>query len=182
MINMKNEQLKESSMIMLLLTLIFLFISGCTGEAESMLHGEERTAADAIETRGYKILSNLGESEAYVLDREKLMQPPYMNIWSMQEAEPELYFGKTITSYDFVVSGHRLEQMYASVNQSSDYYFHVNIMLSEGEVIGGYSYPVRKDGTLLMGGVYSLDGKSLDEMTGLSYSEWLAEWKKKYSP
>lgn len=32
-----------------------------------------------------------------------------------------------------------------------------------------------------MGGVYSIDGKTQEEITGLSYSEWLAQWTKKYA-
>lgn len=81
-----------------------------------------------------------------------------------------------------MVSGHPLEQMYAaSADHSSEYEIHINVLLSDGEVIGGYSYPVKKDNAELMGGVYSLDGKTQEELTGLSYSEWFAQWKNKYS-
>jgi len=181
MMRQHNERLKAGRMLMFLLAVAIVFlVSGCSSEAEPELHGDERKAAEAIKAKGYKILSTLGESEAYILERAKLLEAPYMNIWSVQEAVPEQYFGKSIASYDFVVSGHPLEQLYASANQSSEYKFHINVMLSEGEVIGGYAYPVSKDGALSMGGVYSINGKSQEDMTGLSYSEWLAQWKKKY--
>jgi len=177
----KKRKARNTVMFLLAEAIMFLIVTGCSSEAEPAIHGDERKAADAIKAKGYKIFSTLGESEVYILDREKLIEAPYMNIWSVQEADPEQYFGKSIASYDFVVSGHPLEQMYASTNQSSKYEFHINVMLSEGEVIGGYAYPVGIDGALSMGGAYSIDGKSQEEMTGLSYSEWLAQWKKKYS-
>jgi hypothetical protein len=50
-------------------------------------------------------------------------------------------------------------------------------MLSEGKVIGGYSFP-NIDG--LAGSVYSLDGKTLEEVTGITFKEWSDNWKKKY--
>lgn len=160
---------------------MLLIISSCSNKSVPSLIGDERKAADRIESKGYSIISTLGESEVYELSKEKLMQPPYMNIWSVQERKPEQYIGKSITSYSFVVSGHPLEHMYASADLSSEYEIHIHVLLSEGNVIGGYSYPVRQDGTLLMGGFYSIDGKTQEEMTGLSYNEWLVQWKKAYS-
>ena len=182
--NMTNtyHRLRRGNVIMLLAAvLLFLLVSGCSSEAKSELQGDERTAAAAIEAKGYKIVTALDESDEYILDRAKLAEHLYMNIWSVQEVEPEQYIGKLITTYGFIVSGHPLEQIYAFADQSSAYEYHTKVMLSEGKVIGGYSYPVRKDGDLLMGGVYSIDGKTQEEITGLSYSEWLAQWTKKYA-
>lgn len=42
----------------------------------------------------------------------------------------------------------------------------VFIMLSDGKVVGGYSFPNEK----MYGSVYSLAGKTLEEITGLSYN------------
>lgn len=183
MMNAHTKQLKASMLAVLLLSLFLmsLILSSCSNKSVLSLSGDERKAADFIESRGYSIISALGESEDYVLSKEKLIQPPYTNIWSVQEAEPEPYIGNSIASYSFVVSGHPLEHMYASEDDSSEYEIHIDVSLSDGEVIGGYSYPVRKDSALLMGGVYSIDGKTQEELTGLSYSEWLVQWKKKYS-
>jgi hypothetical protein len=33
---------------------------------------------------------------------------------------------------------------------------------------------------ILLGGVYSLEGTTLGEVTGLSYQQWSENWKKKY--
>ncbi|MBU3142535.1 hypothetical protein [Clostridium sp. CF012] len=50
------------------------------------------------------------------------------------------------------------------------------IMLA-GKVIGGYSYP----NTDVFGACSSLYGKSLQEVTVLSFQQWSETWKKKYS-
>jgi hypothetical protein len=170
------------ALLPLSLFLMALIVSGRSDKAELSFSGDERKAADIIEARGYSIISAAGQSESYELSKEKLNQPPYMTIWSVQETEPDPYIGKMIASYSFVVSGHPLEQMYtASADHSSEYEIHINVLLSDGEVIGGYSYPIKKDNVALMGGVYSLDGKTQEELTGLTYSEWFAQWKNKYS-
>lgn len=50
-------------------------------------------------------------------------------------------------------------------------------MLYEGNIIGGYSYP--NDGSI--GSIRSIDGKTLKEVTGLSFQQWQDKWKRKYS-
>lgn len=50
-------------------------------------------------------------------------------------------------------------------------------MLCKGRVIGGYSVP---DIAGLLGAPYSLNGLTLEEVTGLSYQEWLRHWEMKY--
>lgn len=49
-------------------------------------------------------------------------------------------------------------------------------MLSDDKIVGGYSFPDEK----MVGSVYSLDGKTLEEVTGLSFQQWEENWKKKY--
>lgn len=49
-------------------------------------------------------------------------------------------------------------------------------MLSEGNIIGGYSYPNAN----VSGAFSSIDGKTLEEVTGLSFQQWQDNWKKKY--
>jgi len=46
-------------------------------------------------------------------------------------------------------------------------------MVCENKAIGGYSLPDED----LIGGVYSLEGKTLEEVTGLNYQDWLKKWK-----
>jgi hypothetical protein len=49
-------------------------------------------------------------------------------------------------------------------------------MMTEGDVIGGYSYPDAD----VSGAYSSIDGKTLEEVTGLGYREWREKWEKKY--
>lgn len=50
-------------------------------------------------------------------------------------------------------------------------------MFVDGEIIGGYSYPNEN----VYGAVSSLEGKSLEEVTGLTFLEWREDWADKYS-
>lgn len=167
-------------MMILLFGAIIFVISGCNSDSSESLPCYEDKAASHVKSKGYRIHSSLGVTNTYTLDSQKLTQKPYMDIWSVQETEPDPYLGKTITTCGFVVSNHPLEEKYADIDQENDYEFHVHIMLAEGRVIGGTTVPVRKNGATLFGGVYSLDGKTLEEITGLDYKRWLEEWEKKY--
>ncbi|WP_207671380.1 DUF4830 domain-containing protein [Paenibacillus cymbidii] len=155
-----------------MLGLLFLILAGCGKEVT----GDEKTAEQYIEQQGYKITSRKGEVQQYVLDKSKLYGStetiPYQQSWGVQTEEPDTYFGKVITVYRFTVKNHPLEKKY---NIDTN----VSILLCEGKVIGGTSFPVQGK-MLLMGAPYSIDGKTLEEVTGLTYIEWLENWRKKY--
>ncbi|WP_166239808.1 hypothetical protein [Paenibacillus turpanensis] len=153
-----------------LLGCFLLLLGGCAQPIE----GDERTAEQYVKEHGYDIVSRKGKIHTYTLDKSKLYgsteSTPYQQSWSVQSVAPDPYFGSVIDIYRFVVSSHPLEKQYDSnVN--------VYIMISKGNVIGGYSFP-NVDG--LAGSAYSLDGKTLEEITGMTFAEWSKEWKKKY--
>ncbi|MEG6616389.1 hypothetical protein V6C27_08160 [Peptococcaceae bacterium 1198_IL3148] len=50
-------------------------------------------------------------------------------------------------------------------------------MLSDGKIIGGYSCP---NANVVGASYYSIDGRTLEEVTGLSFQQWQENWKKKY--
>ncbi|MFB5759743.1 hypothetical protein [Paenibacillus medicaginis] len=152
------------------LVALALFTLGCN---QREVTGDERTAKEFIEGQGYRVNSFLGLLDKYKLSKSMLYGPdtaPYQQIWSVQETEPERYFGEEISVYGFVVTNHPLQKQY---NAQTRLY----IMLADEKVIGGYSYP---DMEGLVGGVYSLDGKTLEEVTGETYTEWTVEWSRKY--
>jgi hypothetical protein len=97
---------------------------------------------------------------------------PYRQDWSLQKVEPDKYFGKQIIVYGFTVRNHPLQKRTTNAKNGVA----LSIMVSEGKVIGGVSYP----STPTTGGGYSLEGKTLEEVTGLSYQLWAENWKKKY--
>ena len=145
--------------------LVFLILTGCGKEVT----GDEKTAEQYVEDQGYKIISYEGQVSKYTLDKGKLESTPHQQAWGVQMVEPDNYFGKEITIYGFTVNNHPLKNIYKVETN-------VYIMLCEGNVIGGYSFPDAK----MYGGVYSLDGKTLEEVTGMTYKEWTENWKKKY--
>lgn len=50
-------------------------------------------------------------------------------------------------------------------------------MLCNHKVIGGYSFP-NED---LFGAFYSIDGKTMELITGVKYPQWIKAWEKRYS-
>ncbi|ADL50796.1 hypothetical protein [Clostridium cellulovorans] len=159
----------------LLLVLIGVMLScliGGTGKAV----GDEKIAEDFVKAQGYDIITPKGEINKYVLEKSKLHGGtetiPYQQSWGVQTVGPDSYFGKEIIIYGFIVKNHPLEKKDKNVQNGVA----VNIMLSDSKVIGGYSYP-NED---IVGAYSSLDGKTLEEVTGLSFQQWQDNWNKKY--
>lgn len=153
----------------ILIGLMLLILVGCNNEVT----GDEKIAEQYVMAQGYKDITYKGEVYSYTLEKSELFEStesiPFQQAWGVQKVEPEKYFGKVIKIYGYTVQNHPLEKIYKSK-------INVYIMLSKSEVIGGYSFPDNDSD----GGCYSLDGKTLEEVTGLSYKEWSDNWKKKY--
>jgi hypothetical protein len=132
----------------------------------------ERAAEKLIKSKGYTVVTKKGELYRYTLDKEKLLLDTG-NCWALQKINPEKYLGKEIIIYDFIVKNHPLSNYRDNVNKT----VRIGVMTSEGKAIGGYSTPDIPD---LLGGFYSLEGNTLEKVTGLSYSEQVAQWKRKY--
>lgn len=168
--------------VRVLLALLFgmAVLFGCEPHADPDLSPDERTAISYLSKKKYKIIERLGERSRYVLDRDMLSKLPYSGIWGVQRTSPEPYVGKTIVSCGFIVTNHPLEKLYSTIRDKDEFDVEVTVMLSEGQVIGGTSFPVLKSGDLLAGAPYSLDGKDLEEITGMNYDEWLEAWQARY--
>jgi hypothetical protein len=152
--------------------LIFLISAGCS----KGVAGDEKTAENYVESQGYKITARKGEIEHYTLEIGRLNGSsearPLIQEWGVQKVEPDKYFGKEISVYGFIVENHPLQE----IDKNSKNGVNLNVMMTEGNVIGGYSYP----NTGALGGYSSLDGKTLEEVTGLGYQQWQKNWKAKY--
>jgi hypothetical protein len=161
--------------------MLFTFIScnkNIEGDAKTSNKsaiGDAKIAEEYVKSQGYEITAYKGEVKKYVLEKSKFYGStgsiPYQQAWGVQKIEPDKYFGKEITIYGFTVKNHHLETIYEESNGANVY-----IMLSEGKVIGGYSHP----NVDIDGAYYSIDGKTLEEVTGLSFQQWSEDWKKKY--
>lgn len=158
-------------LLCLVLGLLFLIITGCSNSSST--GNDEGTAVKYIKTQGYEIITKNGDIPKYTLEKSKLQTSQYLNIcqiWGVQKTDPDKYLGKEISTYSFTVDKHPLEKIYKVKTN-------VFIMFSDGKIVGGYSFPNEK----LYGSVYSLDGKTLEEVTGVSYPQWVENWEKKYS-
>lgn len=158
--------------------IIFTFV-GCTREVtvSENVTGDEKTAEEFVKAQGYKITAYRGEISKYILEKSELYGStatlPYQQAWSVQKVEPDKYFGKEIVVYGFTVKNHPLQQRDKNAMEGVNLY----IMLSEGKIIGGYSYPNAN----VSGAYSSLDGKTLEEVTGLGFQQWQDTWKRKYT-
>ncbi|CAH1225180.1 hypothetical protein PAECIP111893_05230 [Paenibacillus plantiphilus] len=124
-----------------------------------------------IEKKGYTITANKGLLQTFVLEQKLLLETQYQQIWGVQEKEPDAFIDKEIAIYAFTVDNHPLEDIY-------DFDTNVYVMVAEGEVIGGYSSPDADE--MLYGGAYGIDGKTREELKGLTYAEWHEQWTNKY--
>jgi hypothetical protein len=138
---------------------------------------DEKTAEDYVKSKGYEITARKGEVHKYTLEKSRLYGAaetiPYQQAWSVQTVEPDKYFGKEIIIYQFIVKNHPLQERDKNAKDGVN----VSIMLSEGKIIGGTSYP----NAIVYGSCSSIDGKTLEEVTGLSFLQWSEKWKKKYA-
>lgn len=125
-----------------------------------------------LEDKGYKIISSNGVVESYILGSDTLVGPNYGLIWGIQSVTVDDYIGKTIDTYGFIVKNHKLDTI-GDKNETL-----VWLLVCEGEIIGGYSLPNSSEP--LYGGVYSIDGETLEEVTGIDFQTWREEWEGKY--
>ncbi|KKO52586.1 hypothetical protein [Paenibacillus sp. DMB20] len=171
---MKKEILLTFAGLIGILT-VFVYWLTQTGEPKLPMSKEEKAAAAYVESFGYTIHKRSGKIHTYILEKSFFRsgsgQTPYIQTWSVQSRDPADFFGKEISGYRFTVSGHLLDKMYDTHTQ-------IYVMMADGRVIGGTSFPDKDD---LAGAPYSIDGKTLEEVTGISYGEWRKRWEEKYS-
>ncbi|EKQ57103.1 MULTISPECIES: DUF4830 domain-containing protein [unclassified Clostridium] len=159
-------------LVFILFTLMTFIFTGCTPQ----ITGDEKIAEEFIKSKGYTITARKGQIQKYVLEKNKLYGGtktiPYQQSWAVQTVEPDKYFGKEITVYGFTVKNYPMQKEDKNAEDGVNVY----VMLSDGKIIGGYSYPNAD----VVGAFSSIDGKTLEEVTGLSFQQWKDNWKKKY--
>ncbi|MGG1638125.1 hypothetical protein [Paenibacillus sp. NRS-1760] len=149
-----------------LLILFLLSLSiGCTEETKTT--SEQSISQSYLEEKGYRISSKEGQVESYELTEQKLSALPYMMYWGLQRVNPSDYIGKTIHIQKFTVTNHPLSKGKVDVF----------VYLADSQPIGGTSFP---NGDTTDGGYWSIDGKNLEDIQGMSYQEWRKSWTEKY--
>lgn len=154
--------------------LLALISAGCSllrdHPKPHLYRGDEKAAEAFVKSKGYQVIGYMSPLKSYTLTKSLLGEVWESQAWSVQHEPPEKYFGREITTYGFIVGNHPLSKLYRLD-------IGVCIMMTEGRVIGGYSFPHSDQMT---GGVYSLEGKTLEEQTGQSYANWKTQWDHKY--
>lgn len=156
--------------------MIFSSCSSCNGIKTDNIknNSNEKLAITFLKSKGYNLVSKDGEVSKYVLKKNYLLKLPYQQYWGVQKINPDKYINKTIETYKFIINNHPLDNYKNNKNKQTIAW----IMICDNKVIGGYSLP---DVENFSGGAYSLDGKTIEETTGLSFQNWLKQWTKKYS-
>ncbi|WP_018214104.1 hypothetical protein [Desulfitobacterium hafniense] len=160
---------------------IALLLSGCS--AKEITSENSVIGADYLKDKGYEIIAYEGNVENYILTKEKLMSMPYMIYWGLQREEPSRYLSKEVHVEKFIIKNHPFD------NWQSTSRYPENIVESKGEtrvwvyiadkeVVGGISYPAIDEP--MAGGYWSLDGKTLEEVHSINYSDWLEQWQNKF--
>ncbi|MNR14363.1 hypothetical protein D3C85_1308360 [compost metagenome] len=139
---------------------------GCTESNE--IPKEQSVLKSYLENKGFEVISYEGRAWSYELTKQKIVTLPYMISWGLQSDDPSKYFGKTVHIEKFIVKHHPLSQGKVDV-----YVYEVN-----GQPIGGTSYP---HGDTSVGGYWSLEGRTLEELQTKSFQDWQRDWINKYS-
>jgi hypothetical protein len=153
------------NILILLLGLIFI-ITGCNNQSSET----EEIAKIYLEKKGYEVISYEGES-SIVFSKSQLLELPGEQIWGVQYVEPDNYLNKEIETASFMVKNHPLDNMYDMGKTN------LTVYIFNQEVIGGWSLPHSKE--RLVGGFYSLDGKTIEEIHG-DWQKWRENWEDKY--
>jgi hypothetical protein len=161
---------KIASIIFIIVVLSFLF-SGCGNSNEKK---DQQLVKAFLKEKGYSIVCIDEKSSTYTLKKVDLLKLPYQMYWGVQTVDAGNYIGKIIKTYRTIVKNHPLDK--ARNNNKGQTV--VWVMVCEDRVVGGYALPDYDE--MVSGGVYSLEGKTLEEVTGMTLHDWVEMWNKKY--
>ncbi len=153
--------------------LLAIALVGCsqTEKKEKTLSENGQAAKVFLEEMGYEV-EEVDKEGTQELSKKDLLTKDAQQVWAVQYKEPDEFLGKKIDTVGFTVKNHPLDDRYREGKTK------VTVFLVDGEVIGGWSYPIAS--TPLASPPYSLDGKTAEEVKG-DYFKWLDEIEGKYS-
>lgn len=96
-----------------------------------------------------------------------------MMSWGLQDPDLDLIklLGKTVYVEKFVVTNHPIST--ANVD--------VIVFVIDNKPIGGISNESPNNNVIQLGGGYSIDGKTIEEVHDMNFDEWQTYWMDKYS-
>lgn len=154
-----------------IISLLIFILTGCkTGELKNQQpnNAESKIATKYLKDKNYIIVSNEGKVDEYILEKEDLLKLPYQMYWGIQNIDVSKFLKKNIKTFKFIVKEHNNDKTQTIVW----------VMISDNNVAGGYSVPFNKNS--VKGNVYSIDGKTLEEITGMTFQDWREQWVNKY--
>lgn len=185
--------MKKSILLGIILMSFIVVVGGCP----QLKVDTKKIAQNYLEYKGYNVLSYIKQSDqprdqTYKLSKELLVKLAYADIWYLQKVHPNDYLGKTIYMETFEVNNHPLDSFRFSNNDNEHIIYKnktiTHVMVVDGEVIGGYSYPIFEyddpKNSIMGFSWFTLDGKRLGEIKpnndrcsqGKTYDEWLEDW------
>lgn len=156
------------------LTLLIVLIFLTTACSNHRLHKVDSLASEFLLEQGYEIIQQEDIVYEHRLEKKDLTQLPHQMYWSVQSVDAASYIGKIIYTSKFYVKNHPLDHAPSNPKGQTIVY----VMQTENEVIGGYSLPDLDDPT--DGWVYSLDGRTMEEFSGMDFGTWKQQWDSKY--
>jgi hypothetical protein len=167
---------RRITIILLAISIISLVVScASTNQSYSKYTGsdDKEIGLNYLKDMKYEIIEELGFAEEVLAKKEDLIKQQYQRIWGLQKVEPLDYVGKTIKVYGYTVKNHPLDNIEGNNKKQTNIW----IMIEDGKMIGGYSFP---DNEHLRGSLYSLEGKTLEEVTKMDFQTWREKWVEKY--
>lgn len=157
----------------ILLTIVaitMLILVGCNQQTlESKLR-------DEIKKMDYEVIEY--EDEVFTLEikskEEEYKAISRAKFWEMQEFDISNYEGKTIDYHIFRVAGHPIEKSVDNAESTE-----IRLGVIDDVIVGGFSSPYKK-GEIFLGGIATIDGRSLEQLTDMTYLEWFKSWSDKY--
>jgi hypothetical protein len=172
--NILNSKGKKTGVLAFATIILIICIAG-TMVACNNTDSKVKIAKKYILDNGYKIVSYDNLADTYTLTNENLMIMPYSMYWGfLNFDEIDKYIDKQIVIYQFTVTNHPLDNTDNTTTNQTKLW----VMICDSKAVGGYSLPDYSEP--VSGGVYSFDGKTLEEVKGMDFLSWQNLWKERY--
>ncbi|WP_010252836.1 hypothetical protein [Acetivibrio cellulolyticus] len=174
--------MKKITWMMFILSSSIIFLlnfTACTQQAEKddiIGITEENDPTEYLESKGYILLTDIKKVDSKTISKDDL-KGSFINglKWSVQSFTPEKIIGKNVEYYCVDVKNHPLDKYLEHEDES----IKVTIMKTDDKIIGGYSSINFKE-IRYGANIYSIDGRTLEEFTGLDFQTWRESWDRKY--
>ncbi|GIP23493.1 hypothetical protein [Paenibacillus sp. J22TS3] len=171
-------------MNLLKISLVLLFITlplfGCSDSPSAASISIPEKDQAYLADWGYAVKDRLGNDYKYKLSRKQLAQQPQMMIWGLQKADPAEYVGNEVIIRRYIVSSPEQERKF---QLKSGEMLTAALLIVRDKIVGGYIAAESQGESDKPTGnaLYSLDGRTLEEVSGQDFSGWRENWLTKYS-